>query len=100
LVKGALNARGSKLMPIRTGYAFPVAEAEFWTRRYAMSAWDSFYYPCSGCPDTIGLGYVLLALEAALAICGPDNVAQFNGVFDLPPDGLAPDYLWRLLELI
>ncbi|XLR51011.1 hypothetical protein S83_001683 [Arachis hypogaea] len=67
LVKGALDARGSKLMPDKKdfGYSFP-CDGPGRGGTCDISAWDAFYLDVK----YYWMGYFLLALEAHHIVAG------------------------------
>ena len=66
LVKGALDARGSKLMPDKKdfGYSFP-CDGPGRGGTCDISAWDAFYLSCFLDVKYYWMGYFLLALETS-----------------------------------
>ena len=76
LVKGALDARGSKLMPDKKdfGYSFP-CDGPGRGGTCDISAWDAFYLAMFWMLNTIGWTNVLLALETYYIMVGnPSSV--------------------------
>jgi photosystem I P700 chlorophyll a apoprotein A2 len=71
LVKGALDARGSKLMPDKKdfGYSFP-CDGPGRGGTCDISAWDAFYLAMFWMLNTIGLVDLLLALETSGRLVG------------------------------
>jgi photosystem I P700 chlorophyll a apoprotein A2 len=93
LVKGALDARGSKLMPDKKdfGYAFP-RDGPGRGGTCDISAWDSFYLAMFWMINT--LGWVTFYWHWKHLAIWSGNVAQFNeGSTYLM--GWFRDYLWQ-----
>lgn len=92
LVKGALDARGSKLMPDKKdfGYSFP-CDGPGRGGTCDISAWDSFYLAMFWMLNTIG--WVTFYWHWKHLAVWSGNVAQFN---DASPTimGWLRDYLW------
>jgi photosystem I P700 chlorophyll a apoprotein A2 len=92
LVKGALDARGSKLMPDKKdfGYAFP-CDGPGRGGTCDISAWDSFYLAMFWMLNTIG--WVTFYWHWKHLSVWSGNVAQFN---ESSPTimGWLRDYLW------
>jgi photosystem I P700 chlorophyll a apoprotein A2 len=92
LVKGALDARGSKLMPDKKdfGYAFP-CDGPGRGGTCDISAWDSFYLAMFWMLNTIG--WVTFYWHWKHLAIWSGNVAQFN---ESSPTimGWLRDYLW------
>jgi photosystem I P700 chlorophyll a apoprotein A2 len=92
LVKGALDARGSKLMPDKKdfGYAFP-CDGPGRGGTCDISAWDSFYLAMFWMLNTIG--WVTFYWHWKHLAVWSGNVAQFN---ESSPTimGWLRDYLW------
>ncbi|MEO1210557.1 MAG: photosystem I core protein PsaB [Cyanobacteria bacterium J06638_20] len=92
LVKGALDARGSKLMPDKKdfGYSFP-CDGPGRGGTCDISAWDSFYLAMFWMLNTIG--WVTFYWHWKHLSVWSGNVAQFN---DASPTimGWLRDYLW------
>jgi photosystem I P700 chlorophyll a apoprotein A2 len=92
LVKGALDARGSKLMPDKKdfGYAFP-CDGPGRGGTCDISAWDAFYLSVFWMLNTIG--WVTFYWHWKWLTIWGDNVAQFNSssVYLM---GWLRDYLW------
>ena len=93
LVKGALDARGSKLMPDKKdfGYAFP-CDGPGRGGTCDVSAWDSFYLSMFWMLNTIG--WVTFYWHWKHLSIWSDNVAQFNESSTYLM-GWFRDYLWQ-----
>lgn len=93
LVKGALDARGSKLMPDKKdfGYAFP-CDGPGRGGTCDVSAWDSFYLSMFWMLNTIG--WVTFYWHWKHLAIWSDNVAQFNESSTYLM-GWLRDYLWQ-----
>jgi len=93
LVKGALDARGSKLMPDKKdfGYAFP-CDGPGRGGTCDVSAWDSFYLSMFWMLNTIG--WVTFYWHWKHLSIWSDNVAQFNESSTYLM-GWLRDYLWQ-----
>jgi photosystem I P700 chlorophyll a apoprotein A2 len=93
LVKGALDARGSKLMPDKKdfGYAFP-CDGPGRGGTCDISAWDSFYLSMFWMLNTIG--WVTFYWHWKHLSIWSDNVAQFNESSTYLM-GWLRDYLWQ-----
>ena len=93
LVKGALDARGSKLMPDKKdfGYAFP-CDGPGRGGTCDVSAWDSFYLSMFWMLNTIG--WVTFYWHWKHLSVWSDNVAQFNESSTYLM-GWLRDYLWQ-----
>ena len=92
LVKGALDARGSKLMPDKKdfGYAFP-CDGPGRGGTCDISAWDSFYLAMFWMLNT--LGWLTFYWHWKHLSVWTGNVAQFNGSSTYLM-GWFRDYLW------
>jgi photosystem I P700 chlorophyll a apoprotein A2 len=92
LVKGALDARGSKLMPDKKdfGYAFP-CDGPGRGGTCDISAWDSFYLAMFWMLNTIG--WVTFYWHWKHLAIWSGNVAQFNES-SVTIMGWLRDYLW------
>jgi photosystem I P700 chlorophyll a apoprotein A2 len=92
LVKGALDARGSKLMPDKKdfGYAFP-CDGPGRGGTCDISAWDSFYLAMFWMLNT--LGWVTFYWHWKHLAVWSGNVAQFNDS-SVTIMGWLRDYLW------
>ncbi|MEB3295020.1 MAG: photosystem I core protein PsaB [Synechococcales bacterium] len=93
LVKGALDARGSKLMPDKKdfGYAFP-CDGPGRGGTCDISAWDSFYLSMFWMLNTIG--WVTFYWHWKHLSIWSENVAQFNESSTYLM-GWLRDYLWQ-----
>jgi photosystem I P700 chlorophyll a apoprotein A2 len=93
LVKGALDARGSKLMPDKKdfGYAFP-CDGPGRGGTCDISAWDSFYLSMFWMLNTIG--WVTFYWHWKHLAIWSGNVAQFNESSTYLM-GWLRDYLWQ-----
>jgi photosystem I P700 chlorophyll a apoprotein A2 len=93
LVKGALDARGSKLMPDKKdfGYAFP-CDGPGRGGTCDISAWDSFYLAMFWMLNTIG--WVTFYWHWKHLAIWSGNVAQFNESSTYLM-GWLRDYLWQ-----
>ncbi|KAM3114955.1 photosystem I core protein PsaB [Phormidesmis sp. 146-33] len=93
LVKGALDARGSKLMPDKKdfGYAFP-CDGPGRGGTCDISAWDSFYLATFWMLNT--LGWVTFYWHWKHLAIWSGNVAQFNESSTYLM-GWFRDYLWQ-----
>ncbi|BAU10893.1 photosystem I core protein PsaB [Leptolyngbya sp. NIES-3755] len=93
LVKGALDARGSKLMPDKKdfGYAFP-CDGPGRGGTCDISAWDSFYLAMFWMLNTIG--WVTFYWHWKHLSIWSGNVAQFNESSTYLM-GWLRDYLWQ-----
>ena len=93
LVKGALDARGSKLMPDKKdfGYAFP-CDGPGRGGTCDVSAWDSFYLSMFWMLNTIG--WVTFYWHWKHLAIWSDNIAQFNESSTYLM-GWLRDYLWQ-----
>jgi photosystem I P700 chlorophyll a apoprotein A2 len=93
LVKGALDARGSKLMPDKKdfGYAFP-CDGPGRGGTCDISAWDSFYLSMFWMLNTIG--WITFYWHWKHLSIWSDNVAQFNESSTYLM-GWLRDYLWQ-----
>jgi len=92
LVKGALDARGSKLMPDKKdfGYSFP-CDGPGRGGTCDISAWDSFYLAMFWMLNTIG--WVTFYWHWKHLAVWQGNVAQFNDS-SVTIMGWLRDYLW------
>ncbi|MBW4696413.1 MAG: photosystem I core protein PsaB [Aphanocapsa lilacina HA4352-LM1] len=92
LVKGALDARGSKLMPDKKdfGFAFP-CDGPGRGGTCDISAWDAFYLAVFWMLNTIG--WVTFYWHWKWISIWGDNVAQFNASSTYLM-GWLRDYLW------
>jgi photosystem I P700 chlorophyll a apoprotein A2 len=92
LVKGALDARGSKLMPDKKdfGYSFP-CDGPGRGGTCDISAWDSFYLAMFWMLNTIG--WVTFYWHWKHLAVWQGNVAQFNNA-SVTIMGWLRDYLW------
>jgi len=92
LVKGALDARGSKLMPDKKdfGFAFP-CDGPGRGGTCDISAWDSFYLAMFWMLNT--LGWVTFYFHWKHLALWTDNVASFNNSSTYLM-GWLRDYLW------
>ncbi|TVQ16243.1 MAG: photosystem I core protein PsaB [Leptolyngbya sp. DLM2.Bin15] len=92
LVKGALDARGSKLMPDKKdfGYSFP-CDGPGRGGTCDISAWDSFYLAMFWMLNTIG--WVTFYWHWKHLAVWQGNVAQFNDT-SVTIMGWLRDYLW------
>ena len=92
LVKGALDARGTKLMPDKKdfGYAFP-CDGPGRGGTCDISAWDSFYLAMFWMLNTIG--WVTFYWHWKHLAIWSGNVAQFNDS-SVTIMGWLRDYLW------
>ena len=93
LVTGALDARGSKLMPDKKdfGYAFP-CDGPGRGGTCDVSAWDSFYLSMFWMLNTIG--WVTFYWHWKHLAIWSDNIAQFNESSTYLM-GWLRDYLWQ-----